>query len=967
MNTEALIGGKRFEFIQIIKNIINNKDAVLCKDECGIFAFCDIDDWKKNKITENNSKPNCIDKYSSPQEKIELFKHLFIGRTDVYAKRYYSTNTGKSGYVPACSNEWIPNVCDKKANTCTTCPNRNFVKLTDKIIYDHLSGKDDFCRDVIGVYPMMPNESTKFLAIDFDDDNWQKDVSAVKSICMNLNIPVAVERSRSGNGAHMWFFFEEPVSATDARKLGSGILTTAMESRHEIGLDSYDRMFPNQDSMPKGGFGNLIALPLQGKARKSCNSVFVDESFIPYPDQWEYLSNIEKISNIDLEKYIKQLCKKGELGELCTDEEKPWIKNKPITISAFDFANEVEIIKSNMLYINEKGISQSALNKIKRLAAFKNPDFYKSQAMRLPVYNKPRIISTSEETNNYLCIPRGCEESLIDLLKELNVKFITKDERSIGNPINLSFHGQLRDEQQLAVNEMLKYENGVLSATTAFGKTVIASYIISERKVNTLILVHSSALLSQWEKSLKEFLIFNEALPEQIKKRGRRKKLSHIGLLGSGKNTINGIVDVAIMQSMFNKDEVKDLIKNYGMIIVDECHHISAFSFEKVLKEANAKYVYGLTATPVRQDGHHPIIFMQCGPIRYKVDARLQADKREFSHFIVPRFTEFRVMDEADYQSVCGKLIYNEMRNKMIVNDALKIFSQGRNPIILTERTEHTEILSDMLSDKCKNLFLLNGKDKTKVKKEKLETIKAVPENENIIIVATGKYVGEGFDEPRLDTLLLAMPVAWKGTLAQYAGRLHRNYIGKREVLVYDYADVFVPMLDRMYHKRVKGYAELGYSIKAFDGVNESIIYDSKNYFDMFSRDIKTASKEIIIASPLIKKSSFDRLLNVISNIDKLNVKIIVATKPIENYPEKEQGVITEIFQLAITNGINILQDTEIHQCFAIIDKSILWYGNVSFLSYNYSTESTLRIIDETIAGKMREVVIKEKTFCNQQ
>ena len=256
MNTEALIGGKRFEFIQIIKNIINNKDAVLCKDECGVFAFCDIDNWKKNKITENNSKLNCMDKYSSPQEKIELFKHLFIGRTDVYAKRYYSTNTGKSGYVPACSNEWIPNVCDKKANTCTTCPNRNFVKLTDKIIYDHLSGKDDFCRDVIGVYPMMPNESTKFLAIDFDDDNWQKDVSAVKSICMNLNIPVAVERSRSGNGAHMWFFFEEPVSATDARKLGSGILTIAMESRHEIGLDSYDRMFPNQDSMPKGGFGN---------------------------------------------------------------------------------------------------------------------------------------------------------------------------------------------------------------------------------------------------------------------------------------------------------------------------------------------------------------------------------------------------------------------------------------------------------------------------------------------------------------------------------------------------------------------------------------------------------------------------------------------------------------------------------------------------------------------------------------
>lgn len=963
MNAEVIINEKRFEFVQIIKNIINNKDAVLCKDECGIFAFCDIDDWKKNEITENNSKPNGVNKYSSPQDKIEIFKNLFVGRTDVYAKRYYSSKTGKSGYVPACSNEWIPNICDKKANACITCPNRNFVKLTDKIIYNHLSGRDEFFRDVIGVYPMIPDESTKFLVIDFDDDNWQKDVSTVKSVCINLNIPVAVERSRSGNGAHMWFFFEEYVSAIDARKLGSGILTTAMESRHEIGLDSYDRMFPNQDSMPKGGFGNLIALPLQGKARKSSNSVFIDDNFIPYTDQWEYLSNIKKINNIDLEKYIKQLCKNGELGELCSDEDKPWMKTKPVTISAFDFANEVEIVKSNMLYINKNGISQSALNKIKRLAAFKNPDFYKSQAMRLPIYNKPRIISTSEETNNYLCIPRGCEERLTDLLNESNSKFTIKDERYIGHSVNIDFNGQLHNEQQLAVNEMLKYENGVLSATTAFGKTVIASYIISERKVNTLILVHSSALLSQWEKSLKEFLIFNDALPEQTKKRGRRKKLSHIGLLGSGKNTINGIVDVAIMQSMFNKDEVKELIRNYGMIIVDECHHVSAFSFEKILREANAKYVYGLTATPVRQDGHHPIIFMQCGPIRYMVNAKLQADKREFSHFIVPRFTEFRLADETSYQAVCGKLIYNEMRNKMIVDDALKILSQGRNPIILTERTDHTEILSDMLSDKCENLFLLNGKDKAKVKKEKLELIKAVPENESIIIVATGKYVGEGFDEPRLDTLLLAMPVAWKGTLAQYAGRLHRNYKGKQEVLVYDYVDVFVPMLDRMYHKRVTGYAELGYSIKAFDGENESIIYDSKSYFDTFAKDVATASKDIIIASPTIKKSTFDRLLKVISNTDKNNIKITIATKPIETYPSTKQSIITEIFQLANSKGIEILQDKEIHQCFAVIDKAILWYGNVSFLSYNYSTESTLRIIYETVAGKMREIITKEKTL----
>ncbi len=295
MNSFAILNGEKYTYVNRIKNIISDETAVLCKDECGKFYFCSIDEWVNNRPVEiNTADKTQVNKYSTPKQKIELFKSLFCGRTDVYAKRYYNTKTGKSGYVPACSNEWVNFVCDKKKYTCSKCPNRSFIEINDRVIYNHLKGDDEFCRDVVGLYPMLPDETTKFLAIDFDEESWQEDVTAVRKICREYNIPVSVERSRSGNGAHMWFFFDEAIPAATARKFGSGLLTKAMESRHEIKLDSYDRMFPNQDTMPKGGFGNLIALPLQGRARKSKNSEFVDDNFISYPDQWEYLYNIKK-------------------------------------------------------------------------------------------------------------------------------------------------------------------------------------------------------------------------------------------------------------------------------------------------------------------------------------------------------------------------------------------------------------------------------------------------------------------------------------------------------------------------------------------------------------------------------------------------------------------------------------------------------------------------------------------------
>lgn len=415
----VIYGDHRYEYVRTINSILTKETAVLCKDECGCFCFCSQKEWnelikKQHNVDEkarqtaamsenspsqkdiNKTKP--FNKYAAPQEKIELFKSLFIGRNDVFAKRYYNTKTGQGGYVPVCHNEWQYGVCDKKKYKCSVCPNAAFAHITDRDIFRHLKGDDGFCRDVMGVYPLMPENMTIFLAIDFDDEHWQEDVSAARESCEKYAIPCSIERSRSGNGAHLWIFFEEAVSARDARRLGSCILTKAMEQRHDLKFASYDRMFPNQDTMPKGGFGNLIALPLQGRARKNGNSEFVDDNFISHADQWKYLFDIKKVSNTYLQQLITEMSTNSELGELASEEEKPWQQSVIPELSQTDFPETVYITKANMLYIDKNGISEKALNKLKRTAAFKNPDFYRSQAMRLPIYNKPRIIDCSEET-----------------------------------------------------------------------------------------------------------------------------------------------------------------------------------------------------------------------------------------------------------------------------------------------------------------------------------------------------------------------------------------------------------------------------------------------------------------------------------------------------------------------------------------------------------------------------------------
>ena len=740
-------------------------------------------------------------------QRLALFRSLFRGREDVYAVRWEKPD-GRAGYAPKADRDWKAYLGARESDRRKVDrQTRKLRPLTDDVVRGHLMGKQ-----TIGIYPLLLDETCWFLAVDFDKKTWQQDAAAFLETCREFGVPAALERSRSGRGGHVWIFFGSAVSAAMARKLGCAILTRTMERRHQVGLDSYDRFFPNQDTMPKGGFGNLIALPLQKIPREAGNSVFVDTEFRPYRDQWDFLSKLRGMSAEAAAELVSAVQSKGDLVGVRIslaeggDERDPWTlppsrkrRERPIE---GPLPEVVHVVRANLLYIEKKDLPSSMLNRLLRLAAFQNPEFYKAQSMRLSTFNKPRVIACGEDLANHVALPRGCLTEVLALLGAHQVKAEVRDERFGGTAIEAEFRGQLRTSQREAVSTLNGCDEGILSAPPAFGKTAVAAWLIAERKVSTLVLVHRQQLLDQWRERLMMFL----ELPP-----------TSVGQIGGGKRDRSGRVDVALLQSLHRKGEVKDCVAEYGQVIVDECHHISAFTFEQVMRQIKAKYVVGLTATPTRKDGHHPIIFMQCGPVRFSLSARGMTESTPFEHFVIPRQTDFRMapnLTDVTIHDVYTALVRDRARNEMIVEDLVRAVESGHSPLLLTGRTEHLKYFETKLTGVVKNVFVLKGGMGTKQRRAATEALASVGETDQRVILATGSYIGEGFDDARLDTLFLTMPISWKGTLQQYVGRLQRLHDNKRVVRVYDYVDAEVPMLARMYERRLKGYSAIGYRVQ---------------------------------------------------------------------------------------------------------------------------------------------------------
>jgi superfamily II DNA or RNA helicase len=669
------------------------------------------------------------------------------------------------------------------------------IPLSDTVIYEHLAGKR-----TVGVYPLLADDTCHFLAADFDEAEWREDAKAFYQSCHELGVPVALEISRSGNGAHAWVFFSGSVSARDARRLGTAIISHTCARTRQLKLESYDRLFPNQDSMPKGGFGNLIALPLQKHPRENGCSVFVDGDLRPYRDQWAFLASILPMPAHDIEPTILRATGNAHPLDVTfideEDQKEPWKRSASVSKKlAGPMPKSLTVTLANLIYFEKAQLPQSLANRLIRLAAFQNPEFYKKQAMRFSVWDEPRVIGCAESYPNHIALPRGCLDAAQELLRDNAIDCELIDERYAGSPLDVAFAGTLRLDQEFAVAAMLHHDAGVLCAPTAFGKTVTAAAMIARRGVNTLVLVHRTELLKQWQERLQSFLGVGKGV---------------VGTIGGGKAKPTGKIDIAVMQSLSRQGEVNSLVENYGQVIVDECHHVGAASFDAILKQVKAKYVLGLTATPIRRDGQQPIIFMQCGPTRHTA-AKPTGAPHDLAVTPCTLHSRIDLPQDAGIQDVFRHLAIDQARTDAIAAEVINAYGQGRKVLVLTERTEHLDAIQTALGGKVPSLFVLHGRTAKKQRAILIAELNALPPDAPRVLLATGKLVGEGFDHPPLDTLVLAMPVSWKGTLQQYAGRLHREHATKTDVRIVDFVDTGHPALLRMWEKRQRGYRAMGY------------------------------------------------------------------------------------------------------------------------------------------------------------
>ena len=907
----------------------------------------------------------------------DFFMMFCRGRKDVYDLRYTNPKTRKNGYYTQCFNRWDRgcHIQKKDGVRCKDCELRAYKPVTLPLIKAHMNGTDPNGNDVVAIYPMLENNLCQLLVFDFDnhakgaeqedyaniDDGWKEEINALRHICKNLDVDAAVERSRSGRGAHLWIFFKEMVPARLARRFGFALLEKGAESVNLKSFKYYDRMIPTQDALPEGGLGNVIALPLQGMALKSGNSAFIDENWNAYEDQLNVLAGTRRLTRQGIEDYLSLWYSTGSTSE-DNGTDAPWDKNSEI--EAGSVKGVVSIVLADRIYIDSTGMSNKTKRQLRRMATFSNKQYFQNQAMDMPNYDESRFIYLGSDEGKYIVLPRGLREEILKKFDNAGISYKIEDKRTKGQELNISFRGELRESQIPAVETMLENETGILHAATAFGKTVVCCDMIARRGISTLILVDRADLMNQWIKRLEEFLDIDEELPEYQTKTGRtRKRKSLIGNLQGAHDTLTGIVDVAMIRSLKKKDGFHPKLKEYAQVYFDECHHAASDSAIEVLQEINAKYVYGVTATPKRGDGKEKINEFLLGPIRYRFTAKDRAEEQNINHLVYPRFTRTvkpHHLSKTPYGNDAYELIRNnDVRDEQIIRDVADCVQAGRTPVVLTKYVDHAKKLSERLKTYADRLILLTGANGTKARRAQVEELNKVDDSDSLILVGTGSLLGEGFDFPRLDTLFMATPVSGENVVEQYVGRLNRDYDGKENVIVYDYVDSHIPKFDKMYSARLKAYKKIGYELCVnMDGEKQkaNAIYDIENYAETYWKDLEEANSAVVVSSPRLNNQKVDRIIKMLRKRRELGVEVTIVTWHPDAYKYGKDDVRMELMERLRKAGFEIRLVEETCEHYAVIDNEIVWYGSVNLLSKEDAEDNLMRVCSKDIAAELLEM-----------